>query len=259
MTIRVHPKYPIADYRQALDQAGITSEPLNIALQALVLDKPVSVYDLPDFETGSCYVQDASPQLSASLLDPQNTDLILDACSAPGGKSTHLNELAPESNIIALDSDGQRLERVKQNAQRFNINNIEIIEGDAQQQDWWNGKKFDKILLDAPCSATGVIRRHPDIKLLRKPKDITALVELQAKILGNLWQMLKPGGTLLYATCSILKAENEFQIADFLYSHDDASEIKIDLDWGIKTVIGRQQLPSHEFDGFYYAKIRKIS
>jgi 16S rRNA (cytosine967-C5)-methyltransferase len=104
-----------------------------------------------------------------------------------------------------------------------------------------------------------VIRRHPDIKLLRKPKDITALVDLQAQILDNLWKMLKPGGTLLYATCSILKAENELQIADFLYSHDDASEIKIDLDWGIKTVIGRQQLPSHEFDGFYYAKIRKTS
>ena len=257
MTIRVHPKYSIADYRQSLDQAGITSKRLNVAPQALVLDKPVSVHDLPDFETGSCYVQDASPQLSAPLLDPQNTDLILDACSAPGGKSTHLSELAPESNIIALDSDGQRLERVKQNAQRFNINNIEIIQGNAQQQDWWNGKHFDKILLDAPCSATGVIRRHPDIKLLRKPKDITALVDLQAQILDNLWKMLKPGGTLLYATCSILKAENEFQIADFLYSHDDASEIKIDLDWGIKTVIGRQQLPSQEFDGFYYAKIKK--
>ncbi|MCS5586614.1 MAG: 16S rRNA (cytosine(967)-C(5))-methyltransferase RsmB [Gammaproteobacteria bacterium] len=257
MTIRVHPKYPIADYQQQLSDLSIASQMLEVASQTLVLNKPVGVYDLPDFEAGSCYVQDASPQLSAPLLDPQNTDLILDACSAPGGKTTHLSELAPNAQIIALDSDEQRLERVKQNAQRFNISNIEIIRGDAQEKNWWDGKHFDKILLDAPCSATGVIRRHPDIKLLRKPRDVTALVELQAQILDNLWKMLKPGGVLLYATCSILKAENEFQIADFLHGHDDASEIKIDLDWGIKTVVGKQQLPSHEFDGFYYAKVRK--
>ncbi|SHN89791.1 16S rRNA (cytosine(967)-C(5))-methyltransferase [Bathymodiolus heckerae thiotrophic gill symbiont] len=259
MTIRVHPKTSTADYQQQLSDLDITSQTLEVAPQALVLDKPMSVYALPDFETGSCYVQDGSPQLFAPLLDPKEGDLVLDACSAPGGKTTHLSELAPKAKIIALDSDKDRLERVAQNAQRFNINNIEIIRGDAQEQDWWDKKHFDKILLDAPCSATGVIRRHPDIKLLRKPKDITALVELQSKILDNLWQMLKPGGTLLYATCSILKAENEFQIADFLYSHDDAREIKIDLDWGVKTVIGKQQLPSPNFDGFYYAKLSKIS
>jgi len=238
MTIRVHPKYSTQDYQQSLNKVDINSKLLEVAPQALVLDKPTSVYDLPDFETGSCYIQDASAQLSAPLLEPKDSDLILDACSAPGGKTTHLSELAPNAKIIALDSDETRLERVVQNAQRFNINN-------------------NKILLDAPCSATGVIRRHPDIKLLRKPKDITALVALQAEILDNLWQMLKPGGILLYSTCSILKAENELQIADFLYNHDDASEIKIDLDWGIKTVIGRQQLPSHDFDGFYYAKLIK--
>jgi 16S rRNA (cytosine967-C5)-methyltransferase len=257
MTIRVHPKYSTQDYQQSLNQVDINSKLLEVAPQALVLDKPTSVYDLPDFETGSCYIQDASAQLSAPLLEPKDSDLILDACSAPGGKTTHLSELAPNAKIIALDSDETRLERVVQNAQRFNINNIEIIQGEAERQDWWDNKPFDKILLDAPCSATGVIRRHPDIKLLRKPKDITALVALQADILDNLWQMLKPGGILLYSTCSILKAENELQIADFLYNHDDASEIKIDLDWGIKTVIGRQQLPSHDFDGFYYAKLIK--
>ncbi len=143
--------------------------------------------------------------------------------------------------------------------QRFNIDDIKIIQGNAQHQDWWEGNLFDKILLDAPCSATGVIRRHPDIKLLRKPKDINALVVLQAQILDNLWSMLKPGGVLLYATCSILKVENEFQIANFLQNHSDAEEVKIDLDWGTKTSIGRQQLPSHNFDGFYYAKIKKTS
>lgn len=257
MTIRIHPKYTLAEYQQKLAECGINTDTVSVAPQALVLEKPVSVYDLPNFESGSCYVQDASAQLSALLLEPQNTDLILDACSAPGGKTTHLSELAPSANIIALDSDAERLERVEQNIQRFNLNNIDIIQGNAQQQDWWDGKLFDKILLDAPCSATGVIRRHPDIKLLRKPKDIVNLVKLQAQILDNLWQILKPGGTLLYATCSVLKAENEFQIANFLNDHDDASEIKIDLDWGIKTSIGRQQLPNHEFDGFYYAKLQK--
>ncbi len=257
MTIRIHPKYTLAEYQQELVECGINTDTVSVAPQALVLEKPVSVYDLPNFESGSCYVQDASAQLSAPLLDPQNTDLILDACSAPGGKTTHLSELAPSASIIALDNDAERLERVEQNIQRFELNNIDIIQGNAQQQDWWDGKLFDKILLDAPCSATGVIRRHPDIKLLRKPKDIVNLVKLQAQILDNLWQMLKPGGTLLYATCSVLKAENEFQIANFLNDHDDASEIKIDLDWGIKTSIGRQQLPSHEFDGFYYAKLQK--
>lgn len=258
MTIRVHPKFSATDYQQQLNDIGIASQTLSVASQALLLEKPVSVYDLPNFEIGSCYVQDASAQLAAHLLDPKEGELILDACSAPGGKTTHLCELTPSAKIIALDSDLDRLERVEQNAQRFNINNIGIIQGNAQQQDWWDGQLFDKILLDAPCSATGVIRRHPDIKLLRKPKDITNLVALQKDILENLWPMLKPGGTLLYATCSILKAENEFQIADFLHSHDDAGEIKIDLDWGIKTVVGRQQLPTHEFDGFYYAKLKKV-
>ena len=259
MTIRVHPKSSVDDYQQSLANENVQSNKLEITPQALILDKPMSVYDLPDFESGSCYVQDASAQLAANLLDPKNNDVILDACSAPGGKATHLCELAPNATIVALDNSSERLERVKQNTQRFNIDNIEIIKGNAQQQDWWDGELFNKILLDAPCSATGVIRRHPDIKLLRKPKDITNLVKLQAKILANLWSMLKPDGVLLYATCSILKSENEDQITHFLESHPDAEEIKTNLDWGIDSFVGKQQLPSHEFDGFYYAKIRKIS
>jgi len=257
MSIRVHPNYNLKDYQSELSALGIDAFQVDVAPQALVLKEAVSVFKLPNFEQGACYVQDCSAQLSAHLLNPKADELILDACSAPGGKSTHLSELAPKSKIIALDSDEERLKRVEENIKRFDIKNITLSQGNAQVQDWWDGQLFDKILLDAPCSATGVIRRHPDIKLLRKPKDITALVALQKDILNNLWQMLKPGGTLLYATCSILKAENEFQIADFLHSHDDASEIKIDLDWGVKAVIGKQQLPTHEFDGFYYAKVRK--
>ncbi len=258
MTIRIHPQYSVNEYQHRLTEFGTNAKTVNVAPQALVLEKPVSVYDLPDFESGSCYVQDASAQLAAHLLAPESQERILDACSAPGGKTTHLCELAPNASVVALDSDLERLDRVKQNIQRFKLNNVDIIQGNAQQQDWWDGELFDKILLDAPCSATGVIRRHPDIKLLRKPKDIVNLVKLQAQILDNLWQMLKPGGTLLYATCSILKSENELQISQFIQGRQDAEEVKINLDWGIKTAVGRQQLPSNEFDGFYYAKIKKI-
>jgi len=258
MTIRIHPQYSVNEYQHRLTEFGTNAKTVNVTPQALVLEKPVSVYDLPDFESGSCYVQDASAQLAAHLLAPASQERILDACSAPGGKTTHLCELAPNASVVALDSDLDRLDRVKQNIQRFKLNNVDIIQGNAQQQDWWDGELFDKILLDAPCSATGVIRRHPDIKLLRKPKDIVNLVKLQAQILDNLWQMLKPGGTLLYATCSILKSENELQISQFIQGRQDAEEVKINLDWGIKTAVGRQQLPSNEFDGFYYAKIKKI-
>jgi len=258
MTIRIHPQYSVNEYQHRLTEFGTNAKTVNVAPQALVLEKPVSVYDLPDFESGSCYVQDASAQLAAHLLAPASQERILDACSAPGGKTTHLCELAPNASVVALDSDLERLDRVKQNIQRFKLNNVDIIQGNAQQQDWWDGELFDKILLDAPCSATGVIRRHPDIKLLRKPKDIVNLVKLQAQILNNLWQMLKPGGTLLYATCSILKSENELQISQFIQGRQDAEEVEINLDWGIKTAVGRQQLPSNEFDGFYYAKIKKI-
>ena len=257
MTIRVHPDFQLDNYKQQLSECGITTQKIKIAPQALVLDQATSVFNLPEFEYGACYVQDGSAQLSATLLDPQNHEYILDACSAPGGKTTHLCELAPKASIVAIDSDEHRLERVQENLQRFNISSVKVIQGQAQQYDWWDGELFDKILLDAPCSATGVIRRHPDIKLLRKPKDIAALVTLQQQILENLWTMLKPGGTLLYATCSILKTENEQQITRFLESHEDAKEIKIDLDWGIEASVGRQQLPIHNFDGFYYAKLQK--
>ncbi len=259
MTIRVHTSLNLDRYQQQLQEEGISSQKLTIVPQALVLDKATTVFNLKKFEQGACYVQDASAQLSAPLLNPKNTDLILDACSAPGGKATHLCELAPQCKVIALDNNDKRLTKVSQNAQRLKITNIQTVLGSAQNQDWWDRQLFDKILLDVPCSATGVIRRHPDIKLLRKPKDIIALVAFQKSILENLWQMLKPNGVLLYATCSILKAENEQQISHFLNAHHNAKEIKIELDWGVNTAIGRQQLPTYNFDGFYYAKIIKLT
>ena len=201
-------------------------------------------------------MQDTSAQLAALLISPKKGELILDACSAPGGKATHLAELCPEANIIALDSDKQRLSKVQENLDRFKNHNITIQQGDARDQEWWDGKLFDKILLDAPCSSTGVIRRHPDIKLLKKPKDISQITKTQSLILGNLWGLLKPGGRLLYATCSVLKDENVHQISQFLDRFEDAKNEKITLPWGDGD-IGRQQLPQKEYDGFYYAKLKK--
>lgn len=257
MSLRLHPSLNISDYQKQLLEIGIHAKTSTVAPQALILDQAVAVNKLPNFDQGACYIQDCSAQLSATVLDPKDGDLILDACAAPGGKTTHLSELAPKSKIIALDSDNSRLQRIHENIERFNIKNINTLQGLAQTQDWWDGQLFDKILLDAPCSATGVIRRHPDIKLLRKPKDVSALVQLQKSILENLWLMLKPGGTLLYATCSILKSENELQINTFLSNHIDAQEIKLDINWGHDAIVGKQQLPEREFDGFYYAKIYK--
>lgn len=253
MSLRVHKSLNFLDYQKKLPVQSQTSA---IAPQALILEKPVAVTELPDFEKGSCFVQDVSPQLAGHLLNPQNQDLILDACAAPGGKTIHLSELAPKSKIIALDCDKKRLEKITENINRYQAKNITIILGDAQKNDWWDGKLFDKILLDAPCSATGVIKRHPDIKLLRKETDIKPLVLLQQKILNNLWAKLKVGGTLLYATCSILKEENEQQIIKFLKNNVDAQEEKIILDWG-EGDIGKQQFPTDKMDGFYYAKLVK--
>ena len=256
MTLRVRPSIERGDYQKQLKSAGIESEPCAIAKQALILSEAVNVGELPGFFEGSCYVQDASAQLAGQLLKPQDGERILDACCAPGGKTTHLAELCEGVNIVAIDNDQARLAKVKENIKRIQLNNIKLMEGDAGNHDWWDKKQFDKILLDAPCSATGVIRRHPDIKLLRKPRDITQLSAIQSAILDNLWLCLKPGGTILYATCSVLKSENEQQISDFLERTKDAQHEQINLDWGMGE-IGKQQLPCREFDGFYYAKLTK--
>lgn len=256
MTIRVHPSIQRDDYQQQLQEINIFSQSSTIAPQALILNDAVSVTKLPGFENGSCYVQDISAQLAAQLISPKKGELILDACSAPGGKATHLAELCPKANIIALDSDKQRLSKVQENLDRLKNHNITIQQGDARDQEWWDGKLFDKILLDAPCSSTGVIRRHPDIKLLKKPKDISQITKTQSLILGNLWGCLKPGGQLLYATCSVIKDENVHQISQFLEKFEDAINEKITLTWGDGD-IGKQQLPHKEYDGFYYAKLIK--
>ncbi|TNH21160.1 16S rRNA (cytosine(967)-C(5))-methyltransferase RsmB, partial [Testudinibacter sp. TR-2022] len=243
------------DYLDRLIQQGIQAEicPEQPAC-AIRLQSAVSVNQLPHFEQGWVTVQDSHAQWAGLLLQPQDHELILDACAAPGGKTTHILELAPQAQVIALDVEVHRLQRVEQNLQRLN-QQAEVICGDASQPQQWlaEGVMFDRILLDAPCSATGVIRRHPDIKWLRREQDIEALSALQQQILTALWARLKVGGTLLYATCSVLKQENQQQIDHFLAQHCDAKREAI---FGQSSAM--QFFPQQQGgDGFFYAKLIK--
>ncbi|MEL0660440.1 16S rRNA (cytosine(967)-C(5))-methyltransferase RsmB [Psychromonas arctica] len=225
---------------------------------ALCLENACDVYQLPGFSEGWVSVQDGAAQLAAHYLDAQPNDLVLDACSAPGGKTVHTLELQPKlKQMVAVDFDEKRLLRVKENLERLNLE-ATVIHGDASKPDeWWTGDQFDRILCDAPCSATGVIRRHPDIRWLRRDSDISELVSLQKNILSALWKKLKPGGVLLYATCSILPDENDLQIKGFLESTSDASLIPLSAQYNESTK-GRQILPNEQkMDGFYYAKLQK--
>ncbi|GAA6136092.1 16S rRNA (cytosine(967)-C(5))-methyltransferase RsmB [Oceaniserpentilla sp. 4NH20-0058] len=246
-------------YLQTLSCSDIDAIKGKSALTSIYLDKPCDVNLLPDFQQGSCSVQDEAAQLAAALLDPQAGDNILDACSAPGGKTCHLLEHSNnQANVTALDADAKRLTRVTENLERLKLN-ANVLQGEAQHPDtWWNGILYDRILLDVPCSATGVIRRHPDIKLLRKKEDIDNLAQLQGEILRKAWALLKPGGTLLYATCSILPIENSNNIEAFLLEYTDANLAPMNLNTGINTGFGWQLFPQqNSHDGFFYALLRK--
>jgi 16S rRNA (cytosine967-C5)-methyltransferase len=247
------------DYLQRLAEQDITGSAVDFCPTAIVLDKPVAVDLLPDFFEGWVSVQDTAAQLAASLLDVQAGQRVLDLCAAPGGKTAHILESQPQlKELVAVDSDANRMQRVAENCQRLKLSPTLIV-GDAAQPDiWWNGQLFERILVDAPCSALGVIRRHPDIKLLRRPEDIAVLQGLQRDILNAAWSMLASGGVLLYATCSVLKQENEQQIHDFLATHTDATELPIHAEWGIAASHGRQILTgTAAMDGFYYARLGK--
>ncbi|MDK1290264.1 16S rRNA (cytosine(967)-C(5))-methyltransferase RsmB [Pseudoalteromonas umbrosa] len=242
-------------YAKQLDQAGIDYTLDESHPDGILLDHPVDVTKLPDFPTGASSVQDAAAQMAARLLSPQDGDLILDACAAPGGKTCHILELA-DAQVTALDADEKRLERVTDNLNRLSLEAL-CVHGLADEPDnWWQGEQFDRILLDVPCSATGVIRRHPDIKWLRRATDIDELAALQAKILDNIWPLLKPGGTLVYATCSVLPEENHQQISAFLSRTDDAKHITLHAQDKVEQP-GLQLLPGIT-DGFYYAKLQKL-
>ncbi|MFG0832847.1 16S rRNA (cytosine(967)-C(5))-methyltransferase RsmB [Aeromonas bivalvium] len=240
-------------------EAGIHAAAGEEGADCILLERPCDVTKLPGFETGDCSVQDGAAQLAAQLLDPQPGEWILDACAAPGGKTAHLLERQPDlAGVVAVDADQQRLTRVQENLDRIGLK-ARLIHGDASApEQWWPEGQFDRILLDAPCSATGVIRRHPDIKWLRRDQDIRELAELQGRILAALWPRLKAGGTLLYATCSVLPEENRDQVRAFLAATPDARLIPLHPQ-DTPACPGRQFLPGEAgMDGFYYAKLVKV-
>jgi len=223
---------------------------------AIRLTEAIDVNKLPGFQLGWVSIQDGAAQQAALLLDCQPNDNVLDCCAAPGGKTCHILEYSPKIKAMtAIDIEAARLERVQENLQRLNLKAQVIAADAATPEKWWDGELFDRILLDAPCSGTGVIRRHPDIKWLRKSQDIAVLTDLQQDILKNIWSLLKPGGTLLYATCSILPEENSEQVQRFVNENADAEHSAItdkadDIGWQI--------LPNEDsMDGFYYAKLIK--
>ena len=256
MWIRVNQQHhTIEQYLQLLELAEIEVELVDEKSSAIKLTTALDVNKLPGFADGWVSVQDGAAQQAATLLNSQAGDTVLDCCAAPGGKTCHILELTPKlASMPAIDIEESRLLRVEENLARLNLT-AKVITADAASQDWWDGKLFDRILIDAPCSGTGVIRRHPDIKWLRKADDIEKLVVLQQQILKNIWSLLKPGGTLLYATCSILPEENSQQIQQFISENNNAKLVPISEN---DKNIGWQILPNEQsMDGFYYAKLEK--
>ncbi|MCK5921952.1 MAG: 16S rRNA (cytosine(967)-C(5))-methyltransferase RsmB, partial [Methylococcales bacterium] len=249
------------DYLQHLREAGIDATPIPKLASAIALTSPTDVTTLPGFAEGWVSVQDAAAQQAAFLLDSQRGDHVLDACAAPGGKTVHILESARgDLKVTAVESDARRTQRLDDNLQRSGYKAEVKVADVAKLDDWWDGQLFDRILLDAPCSASGVIRRHPDIKRHRRSEDIPPLVAQQARLLEAVWQTLKPGGRLLYATCTIFPEENSKQIGAFLLEHRDAEELLIDQHWGLSCEHGKQILPGEDgMDGFYYASLTKTT
>ncbi|MFZ2725900.1 MAG: 16S rRNA (cytosine(967)-C(5))-methyltransferase RsmB [Methylococcaceae bacterium] len=258
LRLNIH-KISREDYLLKLAEFNINATALKHCPSAIQLEKPVAVTSLPYFSEGLISVQDSAAQLAAELLDLQAGQRVLDLCAAPGGKTTHILEYQTDlKEVVAIDNDDNRMQRVRENLQRLKLTATLITADAVQINEWWDGQLFERILVDAPCSALGVIRRHPDIKLLRRADDIDALAQLQKQILTAAWQLLKPNGILVYASCSVLKQENEAQIAEFLNENSDAVELEIIADWGIARPHGRQILTgSLNQDGFYYAKLQK--
>lgn len=243
-------------------QAGFSCETHPHVPGALKIHPAAAVTALPGFNDGLVSVQDPAAQLAAELLQPDRGDRVLDACAAPGGKTAHLLERFPGIALTALDRSPQRLELVAGNLRRLGLDRERrpaLLAADATEPAaWWDGEAYQRILLDAPCTATGVIRRHPEIKWLRSPDQVGEAVRLQHLLLERLWPLLDAGGILLYATCSVLGDENSRQIEGFLAGHPDADLIDIAAEWGRRTGTGRQILPGEQdMDGFFYARLRK--
>lgn len=262
MVLRVNQqRTTVDDYLTQLDAANIEAQALPCSPSAIQLKQAVAVDKLPGFTRGDSYVQDSCGQLVMPLLDLAPNLTVLDACSAPGSKTTHMLEAEPSLHITAVDNQANRLPLIKQNIQRLQLphENLHMVLADVcHVEQWWQGEKFDRILIDAPCSAIGVIRRHPDIKWLRKDSDIEQLSQLQARILDKVWPLLKSGGVMLYSTCSILPEENTQQVKTFLSRHKDAKLSTIELPIGFAVDHGWQCLPeTNGHDGFFYAKLTK--
>jgi 16S rRNA (cytosine967-C5)-methyltransferase len=262
LTLRVNRRHTTREaYLATLAAAGIAAQPHASAPDAVVLEAGLDPRTLPGFADGSCSVQDAAAQLAVELMDLEPGLRVLDACAAPGGKTAHILEREPGlAALVALDADASRLDRVAENLLRLGLS-ASLKAGDAGAPEaWWDGKPFDRILLDAPCSATGVIRRHPDIKLLRRPTDIDALAATQSRLLDALWPLLAPGGRLVYATCSVLEREGARQVARFLLRTPDAVALPVAVPWGRPRGVGRQILPGEAaMDGFFYASLVRRS
>ncbi|AKS07242.1 16S rRNA (cytosine(967)-C(5))-methyltransferase RsmB [Pseudomonas trivialis] len=262
MILRVNRRHHSRDaYLQLLTDAGINATPCVYSVDGIVLEAAADVRSLPGFAEGWISVQDEAAQLAADLLDLAPGQRVLDACCAPGGKTCHILEVEKDlAGVVAVDLEAKRLVRVRENLARLGLS-AELIAADGRETaTWWDGKPFQRILLDAPCSATGVIRRHPDIKLTRQPDDIAALAVLQGELLDALWPTLEVGGILLYATCSTLPTENTEVIEAFLARTSGARELDLATTAGIKQPHGRQLLAQEGgHDGFYYAKLIKIA
>lgn len=259
MTLRVNRlQGERAAYLERLATAGIEAAP-GPGDWDVCLAQPCPVEQLPDFATGAASVQDSAAQFAAPLLDPQPGQRVLDACAAPGGKTAHLLEWAGgELALTALDVSAGRLRRVDENLERLGLRGQTQRADAAEVESWWDGQPFDRILLDAPCSGSGVIRRHPDIKLLRRADDIVALAATQARLLDALWPLLGEGGQLLYATCSVLRDENARQVEAFVARTADARVLAVDLPLGEAGPHGRQLFPGEGgADGFFYALLAR--
>ncbi len=265
MWLRVNLRqYSRQKYLALLHENKLTAVAGKWSSAAICLEQAVPVNQLPGFANGAVSVQDSAAQLAAEILAPQAGDRILDACAAPGSKTCQLIELQPEiAHLTALDNSEKRLRKLTENLQRLQLD-CEIICADAAAaKNWWDQRKFDRILLDAPCSSTGVIRRHPDIRWRRQAEDIATISKLQQQILNQCWQLLKPGGRLLYATCSILPAENQLVVTSWLESVSNARVVPLETDWGLSAGVGKQLLPGvsdtgEDGDGFFYCLLEKL-
>jgi len=253
-----------ADYLDRLAQVDDGHGMLSGFIHAIRLAKPVPVAELPGFADGDVSVQDAAAQIAAPWLLMGGGSRILDACAAPGGKTGHLLELAsPDSVLTAIELDPERIASIHENLERLRLDATVLAADASNPKEWWDGQPFDRILLDAPCSASGVIRRHPDIKLLRRASDIEVLAGLQTRLLDALWPLLAPSGRLLYVTCSVLAAENDAVVGDFLARHNDAREDRVLPNYNIRDLMvektcGVQVMPgSQGLDGFYFACLER--